>query len=73
VYDRLVSMNMNFWSPKTDSVVSKKKEEIIREVRQSNIAGKFILNTQPKTQTETAKSFLLNFFKPKPFEQSSLK
>jgi hypothetical protein len=73
VYDRLVSMNMNFWSPKTDSVVSKRKEEIIKEVRQSNIAGKFILNTQTETQSETVKSFFMNLFKPKAFEQSSLK
>jgi hypothetical protein len=64
---------MNFWSPKTDSVVSKRKEEIIKEVRQSNIAGKFILNTQTQTQSETAKSFFMNLFKPKAFEQSSLK
>ncbi|MEI6275678.1 MAG: prolyl oligopeptidase family serine peptidase [Prolixibacteraceae bacterium] len=73
VYDRLVSMNMNFWSPKADSVISKKREEIIKEVKQSNIAaGKFILNTQ--TPAEQTKSFFFNFFKPKAtYEQSTLK
>jgi hypothetical protein len=71
VYEKLVSMN--FWSPKTDSVISQKKAEIIKEVKQSNIAGKFIINSNPQTQTETARFFLFNFFKPKPFEQSSLK
>ena len=71
-YDRLVSMNVNFWSPKTDSVISKKREEIINEVKQSNLGGKFILNTQ--TPTEQTKSFFFNFFKPKPvYEQSTLK
>jgi hypothetical protein len=69
VYEKLVSIS--FWSPKTDSVISQKKAEIIKEVRQSSIAGKFMVKTQ--TQSETAKSFLFNFFKPKPFEQSSLK
>jgi pimeloyl-ACP methyl ester carboxylesterase len=69
VYEKLVSIN--FWSPKTDSVISQKKEEIINEVRQSNLAGKFIIKSQ--TPTETTKSFFSNFFKPKPFEQSTLK
>jgi predicted peptidase len=70
VYEKLVSMT--FWSPKTDSVISKKKQEIIQEVKQSNIASKFIIKSNSPTES-AAKSFFLNFFKPKPFEQSSLK
>ncbi len=73
VYEKLVSLN--FWSPKTDSVISQKREELIKEVQKSSIAEKFILKSQAQTPTptESVKSFLLNFFKPKPFEQSSLK
>ncbi len=69
VYEKLASLN--FWSPKTDSVISQKKEEIINEVKQSNLAGKFIFKSQ--AQPENTRSFLFNLFKPKPFEQSSLK
>lgn len=71
VYEKLTSIN--FWSPKADSVISQKKEEIVREVKQSSIAEKFILKTQAPTPVENTKFFLFNFFKPKPFEQSSLK
>lgn len=72
VYEKLVSMN--FWSPKNDSVISQKKQEIIHEVQQSSLAGKIILQAQPQSQTTSpARSFLYNLFKPKAFEQSSLK
>ena len=70
VYDRFVSMN--FWIPKTDSIITQKRNQLIKEVKQSSFAEKFIVK-RPTAQTVTAKSFLYNLFKPKPFEQSSLK
>lgn len=69
VYEKLVSMN--FWIPKADSVISQKRDQLIKEVKQSSFADKFIV--KKPAQTVTAKSFLYNLFKPKPFEQSSLK
>jgi pimeloyl-ACP methyl ester carboxylesterase len=72
VYEKLVSMT--FWSPRADSVITKRKQEIIKEVRQSNIAaGKFILNGRTQSPEQNTRSFFYNLFKPKPFVQSSMK
>jgi len=70
VYEKLVSMTI--WSPKADSVISQKKQEIIKEVKQSTIASKFMIKSNSPTET-VAKSFFSNLFKQKPFEQSSMK
>ncbi|MCE1198587.1 MAG: prolyl oligopeptidase family serine peptidase [Marinilabiliales bacterium] len=71
VYEKLVILN--FWSPKTDSVISKRRQEIIKEVRQSDFASKFIIKNPAEPQTQASKSFFMNLFKSKEYEQSTLK
>ncbi len=66
VYEKLLSFN--FWSPRTDSVNTVKVQDPVNLVKQSSIVEK-LLNT---TDQQSPKSFLLKFFQPKTFEQSSI-
>ena len=68
VYDRLLS-SLNFWAPKTDSVVTDKIIDPMELMKRSSIADQIIKAEQDKD----SKSFLMRFFKQKPYQQGSIK
>jgi predicted peptidase len=64
-YEKLFSLD--FWLPKTDSVMSASNENAAELVKKSSITEK-LLNQNKKNP----RSFIFKLFQPKPFEQSSI-